>query len=39
MTGVAAAIRDITQQRDAGLLTEQDYAEQKKHLLQISFGQ
>lgn len=39
MTGVAAAIRDIAEQRAAGLLSEQDYAEQKKILLEISFGQ
>ncbi len=39
MTGVAAAIRDIAQQRDEGRLTEQEYTEQKKQLLQISFGQ
>jgi hypothetical protein len=39
MTGVAAAIRDIAQRRDAGRLTEQEYTEQKKQLLQISFGQ
>jgi PPE-repeat protein len=39
MTGVASAIRDIALQRDRGLLTEQEYAEQKKQLLQISFGQ
>ncbi|OBK17294.1 PPE family protein [Mycobacterium asiaticum] len=39
MTGVAAAIRDIAEQRAAGLLSEEDYAEQKKILLEISFGQ
>jgi hypothetical protein len=39
MTGVAAAIRDIAKQHAAGLLTEQEYVEQKKQLLQISFGQ
>lgn len=39
MTGVAAAIRDIAVQRAAGLLSEQEYAEQKKILLEISFGQ
>ncbi|OBK94739.1 hypothetical protein A5645_15145 [Mycobacterium asiaticum] len=39
MTGVAAAIRDIAEQRAAGLLSEHDYAEQKKMLLEISFGQ
>lgn len=39
MTGVAAAIRDIAEQRAAGQLSEQDYTEQKKQLLRISFGQ
>ncbi|WP_428340903.1 PPE family protein, SVP subgroup [Mycobacterium sp.] len=39
MTGVAAAIRDIAKQRADGRLSEQEYAEQKKQLLQISFGQ
>ena len=39
MTGVAAAIRDIAKQRAEGRLTEQEYNEQKKQLLQISFGQ
>ncbi|QUR67956.1 PPE family protein [Mycobacterium spongiae] len=39
MTGVAAAIRDIAAQRAAGLLSEQEYTEQKKSLLDISFGQ
>ena len=39
MTGVAAAIRDIARQHAAGQLTEQEYTEQKKQLLQISFGQ
>ncbi|MHA7652302.1 PPE family protein [Mycobacterium sp. ML4] len=39
MTGVAAAIRDIAAQRAAGLLSEQEYTEQKKSLLEISFGQ
>jgi PPE-repeat protein len=39
MTGVAAAIRDIAIQRAAGRLTEQEYTEQKKQLLEISFGQ
>jgi PPE-repeat protein len=39
MTGVAAAIRDIAVQRAAGRLSEQEYAEQKKSLLEISFGQ
>lgn len=39
MTGVAAAIRDIAKLRAEGRLTEQEYNEQKKQLLQISFGQ
>lgn len=39
MTGVAAAIRHIALQRAAGRLSEQEYAEQKKSLLEISFGQ
>ncbi len=39
MTGVAAAIRDIAALRAEGRLTEQEYNEQKKQLLQISFGQ
>ncbi len=39
MTGVAAAIRDIAIQLAEGRLTEQEYAEQKKQLLEISFGQ
>ena len=39
MTGVAAAIRDLAVQRAEGRLTEQEYAEQKKQLLEISFGQ
>jgi PPE-repeat protein len=39
MTGVAAAIRDIARQRAEGRLTERDYTEQKKKLLEISFGQ
>lgn len=38
MTGVAAAIRQLAEQRAAGLLSEQDYNEQKKMLLEISFG-
>ncbi|OBJ76703.1 hypothetical protein A5656_28200 [Mycobacterium gordonae] len=38
MTGVAAAIRDIAVQRAAGLLSNQEYTEQKKMLLEISFG-
>jgi PPE-repeat protein len=36
VTGVAAAIRDIARQRDEGRLSEQDYTEQKKRLLDIS---
>jgi len=36
VTGVAAAIRDITKQRDQGYLTEEDYREQKTRLLEIS---
>ncbi len=39
VTGVAAAIRDIAQRRDRGQLTEQEYHEQKKRLLEISAGQ
>ena len=39
MTGVAAAIRDIAKQHAEGQLSEQEYTEQKKQLLQISFGQ
>ncbi|WP_374023602.1 PPE domain-containing protein [Mycobacterium sp. HNNTM2301] len=39
MTGVAAAIRDIAKLRAQGRLSEQEYNEQKKRLLQISFGQ
>lgn len=38
MTGVAAAIRDLALQRAAGRLSEQEYTEQKKILLEISFG-
>lgn len=38
LTGVAAAIRDLAVQRAAGLLSEQEYTEQKKMLLEISFG-
>jgi PPE-repeat protein len=38
VTGVAAAIRDIAMQRAQGHLTEQEYKEQKKHLLDISSG-
>jgi PPE-repeat protein len=36
VTGVAAAIRDIARQRDEGRLSEQEYKEQKKRLLEIS---
>lgn len=36
VTGVAAAIRLIAQQRDEGHLSEQEYNEQKKRLLDIS---
>jgi PPE-repeat protein len=36
VTGVAAAIRDIAKQRDEGRLSEQEYTEQKKRLLEIS---
>jgi PPE-repeat protein len=39
MTGVAAAIRELAAQRAAGLLSEVEYTEQKKRLLEISFGQ
>ena len=39
MTGVAAAIRDIAVQRAAGRLSEEEYSEQKKRLLEISCGQ
>jgi hypothetical protein len=39
MTGVAAAIRDIAAQHAQGRISEQEYTEQKKRLLQISFGQ
>jgi PPE-repeat protein len=38
VTGVAAAIRDIAKLRDEGSLTEQEYTEQKKRLLEISSG-
>ncbi|GFG67799.1 putative PPE family protein PPE29 [Mycobacterium kubicae] len=34
MTGVAAAIREIARQRAEGLLTEAEYNEHKKHLLE-----
>jgi PPE-repeat protein len=36
VTGVAAAIRDIAKQRDQGYLTEEEYRQQKKRLLEIS---
>jgi PPE-repeat protein len=36
VTGVAAAIREIARQRDEGRLSEQQYTEQKKRLLDIS---
>jgi hypothetical protein len=36
VTGVAAAIRDITKQRAQGYLTEEEYREQKKRLLEVS---
>jgi hypothetical protein len=38
VTGVAAAIRDIARQRAEGRLSEQEYTEQKKRLLEISSG-
>jgi PPE-repeat protein len=38
VTGVAAAIREIAKLRDQGRLTEQEYKEQKKRLLEISIG-
>ena len=38
VTGVAAAIRDIAKQRAQGNLTEQEYKEQKKRLLEVSIG-
>jgi hypothetical protein len=36
VTGVAAAIREITKQRAQGYLTEEEYKEQKKRLLEVS---
>ena len=36
VTGVAAAIREITKLRNQGRLTEEEYNEQKKRLLEIS---
>jgi PPE-repeat protein len=38
VTGVAAAIRDIARQRAEGRLSEREYSEQKKRLLEISAG-
>ncbi len=38
VTGVAAAIREIAKLRDQGRLTEQEYTEQKKRLLEVSIG-
>ncbi len=38
VTGVAAAIREIAKQRDTGKITEQEYTEQKKRLLEVSLG-
>jgi PPE-repeat protein len=38
VTGVAAAIRQIAKLRDEGSLTEQEYKEQKKRLLEVSIG-
>jgi PPE-repeat protein len=38
VTGVAAAIREIAKLRDAGQLSEQEYNEQKKRLLEVSIG-
>jgi PPE-repeat protein len=39
VTGVAAAIRKIAKHRDEGRLTEEEYKEQKKRLLEISVRQ
>jgi PPE-repeat protein len=36
VTGVAAAIREIAKLRDEGRLTDQEYKEQKKRLLEVS---
>jgi hypothetical protein len=36
VTGVAAAIREITKLRNEGRLSEEEYKKQKKHLLGIS---
>jgi PPE-repeat protein len=38
VTGVAAAIREIAQLRDQGRISEQEYKEQKKRLLEVSIG-
>lgn len=38
VTGVAAAIRDIAKLRERGQLTDQEYNEEKKRLLEISAG-
>jgi PPE-repeat protein len=38
VTGVVAAIRDVARQRAEGLLTEQEYNERKKVLLESSLG-
>lgn len=38
VTGVAAAIREIAKLRDQGRLSEQEYKEQKKRLLEVSIG-
>jgi PPE-repeat protein len=38
VTGVAAAIRQIAKLRNEGSLTEQEYKEQKKRLLEVSIG-
>jgi PPE-repeat protein len=38
VTGVAAAIRQIAKLRNEGSLTEQEYNEQKKRLLEVSIG-
>ncbi|UQX10505.1 PPE family protein, SVP subgroup [Candidatus Mycobacterium methanotrophicum] len=38
VTGVAAAIRQIAKLRDEGRLSEQEYKEQKKRLLEVSLG-
>jgi len=38
VTGVAAAIREITQLRNEGRLTEDEYKKQKKRLLEVSIG-